>query len=157
EPDSRARYQLLLTLGYLKSSAAQTAREKLLFDNLEDKWFQVAALSAGSKDAPRLFEKAAALGGQKTEGRAMLFRYLTAEISARHKPAEIDAVLKKVATGHEGGWWKAASLEGLNMRRGRGRRQQQEPGQRMEVSDHQREMLLGIFETGEPDVRHAAL
>src|SRR4029077_15156662 len=69
ESDSRVRSQLLLTLGFVKSPAAQSIRERLLFENLDDKWFQVAALSASSDDAPRLFDKAVAMGGPETKGR----------------------------------------------------------------------------------------
>ena len=149
EPDSRVRYQLVLTLGYLHSQAAQALREKLLFANLEDKWFQVAALSAGSDDAPRLFAKAAASGGEKTNGRASLFRYLAAEIGARQRPAELEAMLQQVASGKAAGdWWRTATLEGWNM----GRRGKQGP-----VSPRAQQLLLAIFETSGPEVRHAAL
>jgi len=149
DPDSRVRYQLLLTLGDLHSAPAQALREKLLFANLEDKWFQVAALSAGSDDAPRLFTKAVAAGGAKTSGRSSLFRYLAAEISARQRPAELEAMLRQVASGGAAGdWWRTATLEGLNM----GRRGRQAP-----VSSRVQVLLLGIFESGGPDVRHAAL
>ena len=150
EPDSRARYQLLLTLGFLKAPAAQAVREKLLFANVEDKWFQIAALSAGSDEAPRLFDRAAGLGLQKTEGRATLFHYLAAEIGARQKPVEMERLLAKVASGgrDSGGWWRAASLDGLNT----GMR-----GKHDAVSAHMRETLLAVFENSEPEVRHAAL
>lgn len=150
ERDSRARYQLLLTLGFLKAPAAQAAREKLLFDNVEDKWFQIAALSASSEDAARLFDRAAGLGWPTSEGRAALYRYLAAEIGARQKPAEIEHLLAKVASGgnNGGGWWRAASLEGLNTGMG---------GKKGAISARMREELLGAFEHGDPEVRHAAL
>src|SRR5260370_997834 len=144
ETDSRVRYQLLLTLGFVKSPASQSLRERLLFDNLDDKWFQVAALSASSDDAPRLFDKAVAMGGPETKGRAMLYGYLAAVIGAREKPAEIEHLLQRLQSG----WWQAASLDGLNqgLRRKRGAE-----------SKHTQDLLLGIFEKGEPKARNAAL
>ena len=59
-------------------------------DNLEDKWFQVAALSASSDDAPRLFDKAVAMGGSETKGRAMLFGYLAERFPVRFITAFIN-------------------------------------------------------------------
>jgi len=142
--DSRVRYQLLLTLGFLKSPASQSIRERLLFDNLEDKWFQVAALSASSDDAPRLFDKAVAMAGPETKGRAMLYGYLAAEIGARQKPAEIEHLLQRLASGSS----PAASLDGLNQ--GLRRRSGGE-------SKRTQALLMGIFETAEPKARAAAL
>ena len=149
ESDSMVRYQLLLTLGFLKSPAAQSARERLLFENLEDKWFQIAALSAGSDDAPRLFDKAATLGGAETNGKSTLDRNLAAVIGARQRPAEIERLLQKLAsTTDPNAPWKAASLDGLNL----GIR-----GKHSAVSPRAREILLTLFETAAPDVRRAAL
>jgi putative membrane-bound dehydrogenase-like protein len=144
DADSRVRYQLLLTLGFVNSPASQSIRERLLFDNLEDKWFQIAALSASSDDAPRLFDKAVAMGGPETKGKAMLCGYLAAVIGARQKPAEIEHLLQRLASSS----WQAASLNGLNqgLRRRRGAE-----------SKRAQELLLGIFETGEPKSRAAAL
>ena len=150
ESDPRVRYQVLLTLGFSKAPAARQVREKLLFDNLEDKWFQVAALSASSDDAPALFDRAASLGGQKTEGRASLYRNLAAEIGARQKPSEMEGLLRKLSSARhdDGGWWKAASLEGLSM----GMR-----GKHEAAYPRVQEALLGLFGSGDAEVRHAAL
>ncbi len=149
EPDSMVRYQLLLTLGFLKSTAAQSARERLLFDNLEDKWFQVAALSAGSDDAPRLFEKAASLGGAETKGKSTLDRNLAAVIGACQRPAEIESLLRKVVSSADpAAWWKAATLEGLN---------QGIRAKHAAVSARAQGLLLTLFDTAVPEVRRAAL
>ena len=68
DPSPRVRYQLMLTLGNLKSPDAKAARDRMLFSNLEDKWLQIAALSADSNDAPRLFEKAVSMAGFRDHG-----------------------------------------------------------------------------------------
>ena len=144
EADSRVRYQLLLTLGFLKSPASQSVRERLLFDNLEDKWFQIAALSASSDEAPRLFDKAVGMGPNETKGKTMLFGYLAAVIGARQRPAEIEHLLQRLGSG----WWQAASLDGLNQ----GLR-----AKRGDVSKRTQQLLLGVFEKAEPKARAAAL
>ena len=49
DPDARVRFQLLCTLGSIHSEATDKARQQLLFRDIDDKWMQVAALSASSK------------------------------------------------------------------------------------------------------------
>lgn len=47
----KVRFQLLLTLGSVNSTEAPAIRNRLLFGDMENKWFQVAALSAFPLDA----------------------------------------------------------------------------------------------------------
>lgn len=54
DKDMKVRFQLLLTLGDISSSQAAETRNHLLFEDMENKWFQTAALSAGSLDANAL-------------------------------------------------------------------------------------------------------
>ena len=54
DPDPKVRFQLLLTLGFVNTPQAEEARNKLLFKDINDKWVQVAALSAGSESASLL-------------------------------------------------------------------------------------------------------
>lgn len=51
DKDIKVRFQLLLTLGSVHSAGASEARNRLLFGDMENKWFQVAALSAFPLDA----------------------------------------------------------------------------------------------------------
>jgi putative heme-binding domain-containing protein len=150
DPAARVRYQLMLTLGNSKSPAATAARDRMLFSNLEDKWLQIAALSADSNDAPRLFDQAVKSTSTETEGRKSLLQYVSAEIGARQKNAEIDRLLEKVSIGNqkEGAWWRTATLNGLN----RGLH-----AKHGSVSPQGKVLLLGIFEKSDPAVRRAAL
>jgi putative membrane-bound dehydrogenase-like protein len=150
DPAPRVRYQLMLTLGNLKSPGATAARDRMLFSNLEDKWLQIAALSADSNDAPRLFDQAVKGTGSESEGRKSLLQYVSAEIGARQKNAEIDRLLAKVAAGNqeEGAWWRTATLNGLN----RGLH-----AKHGSVSPRAKALLLGVFEKSDPAVRRAAL
>src|SRR5579872_2132114 len=150
DPSARVRYQLLLTLGNLKTPASQEARDRILFRDVDDKWLQIAALSADSADAPRLFDKAVAMGGSPSPGRLILYQNISATIAARQKPAEIEHLLKKVAAGKgEGsGSWRAASLEGLNQ----GLRHKHGA-----LSPRSQEFLLTLFAADDAAVRRAAL
>jgi putative membrane-bound dehydrogenase-like protein len=49
DSDARVRFQLLCTLGSIHSETTDKARQQLLFQNIDDYWMQVAALSASSK------------------------------------------------------------------------------------------------------------
>ncbi|MBX2921682.1 MAG: c-type cytochrome [Chitinophagaceae bacterium] len=54
DKDIKVRFQLLLTLGSVSSAQVSEARNHLLFGDMENKWFQVAALSAFLLDAHAL-------------------------------------------------------------------------------------------------------
>ncbi len=116
DPDPQVRFQLLLTLGGLESSAARAARERLLARNLEDRWFQVSALTASSEDGPRMFQRAVSrLTDSNAEGRREFFRQVSSVIGARRRRSEIQQVIQTVAkaSGSKSNWWRAATLDGL--------------------------------------------
>ncbi len=48
DPDARVRFQVLLALGELDSRDAEEARRQILLSDLDDKWVQIASLSAGA-------------------------------------------------------------------------------------------------------------
>ncbi len=148
DPSARVRYQLVLTLGDLKTPSSQDARDRVLFRDVEDKWLQIAALSADSADAPRLFDKALALTGTASPGRLTLFRNIAAIIAARQKPSEIEQVLTKVAASRGEDAVRAATLvgfqQGLRTRNG-------------SLTSRGRQSMLALFESKNPAVRRAAL
>ena len=115
DADARVRFQLLCTLGSLKSSQAAAARDQLLARDIEDKWFQISAVSASSEEAPRLYPKAVAPGTHETPGRRDFVKFVSAAIGTRRRPAEIHDVIQKVLQSEQANseWWGAASLEGL--------------------------------------------
>ncbi|HUS06876.1 MAG TPA: PVC-type heme-binding CxxCH protein, partial [Bryobacteraceae bacterium] len=149
DASARVRYQLMLTLGNIKTPAAQSARDRMLFGNIEDKWLQIAALSAASAEAPRLFEQAILSGGAESPGRTTLFRYVSAVIGARQQPAEMERLLASISGRNaEKAWWRTSSLDGLTqgIRTRRG-----------SVSAKGKMLLLSLFERGEARVQRAAL
>ena len=153
DPDPRVRFQLLCTLGYIDSSAAGAARDKLLAADIEDRWMQVAALSSSSGDAPRMFRMAVSeLASSPTEGRASFFRQVSSVIAARGG-GDIRQVLRTVAarSDADSAWWRAASLEGLS----EGSRGAESDANRFTAQ--QREQLLRLFESPAAPVRRASL
>tara|TARA_R110002167_G_scaffold68872_1_gene194483 strand:+ start:10509 stop:13544 length:3036 start_codon:yes stop_codon:yes gene_type:complete len=54
DPDAKVRFQLLLTLGFVNTPQSVEARTKLLFADIDDKWVQIAALSAGAETSSLL-------------------------------------------------------------------------------------------------------
>jgi putative membrane-bound dehydrogenase-like protein len=150
DADAMVRFQLLCTLGSLNSPAARVARDELLSRDAEDKWFQIAALSASSGEASRIYEKAVASGNSETPGRVSFVRQAASVVGARQKPAEVLSVIDKVAraTGSSAEWWRAASLEGLAL------------GARASgpaALGSSRQVLLQLFATPQASVRRAAL
>ena len=151
DPDAKVRFQLLCTLGSLNSPQARAARDELLSRDVEDKWFQIAALSSSSDEALRLYQKAAS-SQQETPGRVSFIRQAAALVGARHKAAEIQSVLEKVArsTQENAEWWRAASLEGLALgMRGR--------ATGAGAFGAGQPLLLKLFDSPQASIRRAAL
>lgn len=152
DPDAKVRFQLLCTLGSVKSPQAGAAREQLLSRNIEDKWFQIAALSASSDEAPRLYAKAVTTDAQATPARADFVRLSASAVGARQRPAEFQSVIEKVAHTEQPAaeWWRTASLEGLAL------------GLRAKTLQRgsfgaSQVLLLRIFSSPQAPVRRAAL
>jgi putative membrane-bound dehydrogenase-like protein len=152
DPDARVRFQLLCTLGSVKSQQAGAARQQLLTRDMEDKWFQIAALSASSDEAPRLYAEAVTAEARETPGRSDFVRLGASAVGARQKPAEVQSIIEKVARAEQPGaaWWRTASLEGLALGM-RGRAIQQSSFGASQV------LLLKIFNSPQAPVRRAAL
>ncbi|HKW97303.1 MAG TPA: PVC-type heme-binding CxxCH protein [Bryobacteraceae bacterium] len=151
DPDAKVRFQLLCTLGSLKSPEARAARDELLSRDIEDKWFQIAALSASSDEAPRLYQKAIEAEAHESPGRVSFIRQVCAVLGARRKPAEIQNVVARVARSEQADaqWWRTASLEGLALgMRGRAPSSNLQPTQ---------QSLLALFGSKQPPVRRASL
>jgi putative heme-binding domain-containing protein len=115
DSDPRVRFQLLATLGSVRTPESARARKRLLDRGMEDRWVQMAALSASSEDALPALEAAVASRPAKTEARAGYIRQLASVIGARGKSAEIAKVLQTAAAarGADSAWWRAAGLDGL--------------------------------------------
>jgi putative membrane-bound dehydrogenase-like protein len=166
DPDSRVRFQLLCTLGSIVSPASTAVQDRLLAQDREDPWMQIAALSASPERAPQLFKTAQSFASQETEAQAAFFRQVTAVIAARRKPEEVRQVLEtlvRTATP-QSAWWREASLQGLAQgfgggrggggRGGGGRAGRGESGSRENLGQ---DLLVKLFEGPDKNIRRAAL
>ncbi|WP_373494364.1 PVC-type heme-binding CxxCH protein [Aquiflexum sp.] len=115
DKDPKIRFQLLCTLGFLKSKAASLAREKLLFENIEDEWMQVAALSAPFEENKTLMQ--ATLKNYKKDNPAygkLVQRLSAMTASGLDKDAIMDLISKGTITNSEHeSHWQAPLLTGL--------------------------------------------
>jgi putative membrane-bound dehydrogenase-like protein len=112
DPDSRVRFQVLASLGSLATPEAAAVRKRMLDRDMEDRWFQIAALSASSAEALPALEAAIGSKWTKTTGRESYLEQLGSILGARGKAAELTKVLATTARGGDE-WWRAAVLEGL--------------------------------------------
>ena len=156
EPDARVRFVVLGALGSLTTPEAAAARRTLLFAHLDDVWMQRAALSAGSDQAPALFDAvlsdASGVLSAESASRAAFVRQLASIVAAREKAAEVTRVVHAVAAARapEASWWRAAALDGL-AQGARGRR-----SARAMLQDT-RATLLALHEDPAPGVRAGSL
>src|SRR5262245_55063341 len=161
DPDRRVQFQLLCTLGGIDSQASRAAQDRLLAQGIDDPWIQIAALSASSDRALRLFRTAAAFTDQQTDTRAAFFRQTSAVIGARRRSVEIRQVLATLLSSSKAGssWWRAASLDGLA--EGFGPAAQaariRASGGSHARADLGQDLLLKLFEDSDDDVRRASL
>ncbi|MFN7926038.1 MAG: PVC-type heme-binding CxxCH protein [Bryobacteraceae bacterium] len=145
DADARVRFQLLCTLGFLDTPASRAARDRILEHDLEDRWVQIAALSASPAEAGRLFSKAGQWTASESKGKEMLFRSIASVIGARKQPGEIQALLAR-ASQPGAAWWRVATLDGLaaGLKQPLGAAPVQQA-------------LLGIFASNETALRKSAL
>ena len=159
EPDPKVRYQLLCTLGGVRSEAARRASEKLLFSDPGSRWMQLAALSASSDDALRWFElvrsRAAGANDSPAAPMVQLARHAAAIVGARARPGEVRRVLAAVAANgrHDRAAWRAASLEGLAAGLDAKGRRATAPADR----DAYARQAAGLFASRAPEIRRGAL
>jgi putative membrane-bound dehydrogenase-like protein len=157
DPDPKVRYQLLLTLGFVETPAAARVRQELLFESIDNKWMQIAALSAPSSQSTDLLDTVI---GRYEPAYASLVRRLGAMAGAHHQPGRVrrlaeqataaDAPTSADAPGTEE--WQVPLLEGLA--RGLGRREEPLPPS---FEAHRRLALQAFFEHPVAAVRTASL
>ncbi|WOK09049.1 c-type cytochrome [Imperialibacter roseus] len=118
DSDARVRFQLLCTLGFVDTKEATEARNQLLRQDINDRWVQVAALSASyGKESELLSETISTLANSPSEGTAMFFSNCAAAMATSGNQKAISEMLKKVLSGTQDqsdAWWKSAVLRGID-------------------------------------------
>ena len=113
---AKVRFQLLCTLGFLNTPEADDARQELLFRDINDKWVQIAALSAGSSQSLPLLNAMINKFDSSVEAHASLVQLLGGIIGKSQEPTIIRQLLHKgiseSSNGHNG--WQSSLLEGIS-------------------------------------------
>ncbi|HUQ65230.1 MAG TPA: PVC-type heme-binding CxxCH protein [Flavitalea sp.] len=95
--DAKVRFQLLLTLGFVNTPQAAEARNNILFRDINDKWVQIAALSASSLNKSELLDRLTKQSGADQMKYASLTERLTTMIGASGSRNEIEQLIRKAS------------------------------------------------------------
>jgi len=112
DSDSKVRFQLLCTLGFVSSPEAAAVRQRLLFRDIDDEWVQIAALSADSSQTVTLLKDVLNRYDPRSPAYASLVKRLTAMVAAGKDLNQISTLVRQSVAG-QGGAREAAILEGL--------------------------------------------
>lgn len=115
DKDARVRFQLLCTLGSVKGTAAEAARQSILFQDINDKWVQIAALTAVSSKSGLLLDKVLSAYRADVPAYGSLIEKLTTMVGSAGDNATILALINKATINQAGdkNGWQASVLEGL--------------------------------------------
>ncbi len=116
ESNPRVRFQLLCTLGFLDSEESRLLRQKLLTQDIEDEWVQLASLTTHGEVDVSLFKALQpTLISSQSEGRKTFISRIAAIIaSAKHAQAlEELYTLTLTHTNDNSEWWKQALFDGM--------------------------------------------
>ena len=153
DPHPKVRFQLLNTLGAVDSDTARAVQQRLLFNDIEDEWTQIAALLTLPDDHAGLFDATVAqLADRETAGRAAYFERIATVIGFGDDMDAIRDLVDAVATNTTPGtsWWRTATLSGLagGMRR---------RGSTPPDFEAERKRLLNIFFDSDEAIQTALL
>lgn len=115
DPDPKVRFQLLCTLGYINTPTVDQVRQQLLFKDINDKWVQIAALSASSSQAADLLDAILTQFNSDNNAFESLVQRLSNIIGASQDANVIKKLLQKATTILPGdqSYWQAPIIEGL--------------------------------------------
>ena len=151
---AKVRYQLLCTLGNINDATAESARQKLLTKDIEDKWVQVAALTSSAGKEYALIEKTIpALSTQPSDGKKLFFQNCSAVIGLSQRADDIKKLMQLATKNNTttSAWWQSACLEGLA-------EAINEKGKPTFDVTNEKKLLLSKFNAATPaDVRKASL
>lgn len=114
EQDPQVKLQLSLTLGYVQNPEADKIRQQLLFDDIDDEWMQIAALSARSSEALSMLESVLEKYEEDKKAYASLVKRLSAIIGKSQPYSVIEPLIhKSIAKQAAEDQWASALLAGL--------------------------------------------
>ena len=115
DKDIKVRYQLLLTLGFVDTPSVSQARQDILFKDIKDEWFQIAALSATSVQHSALLDAVIDHSEGDVSAYASIIHRLSAMIGRSGHLKEIQRQVQRATKKdtEEVSEWQAAVLKGL--------------------------------------------
>lgn len=152
DPDAKVRFQLLCTLGSIDTQEAARARNKLLFMDLDDKWVQIAALSASSSQTAPLLKRVVENFRPDLPAYASIVERLTAMIGGSGDPHTIRKVIHQATLGDlpTARGWEAPALQGIAQ--GLDKRKVS-----FDLQKEQNLLIRTFFEHSSPALRSASL
>ena len=115
DPNAKVRYQLLLTLGFINTPQSAQARNEILFKDINDKWIQIAAISASSSETASLLKVVIDKYKHDLPAFASLVQRLTTMVGISGNPATIHQLIQSATAPdpQKKRLWQASMLEGL--------------------------------------------
>jgi len=149
DPDAKVRFQLLCTLGNVDSEVSEKTRNKLLFSDINDKWVQIAALTAPHSD--KLLDIVLNNFRDDVPAYGLLIQRLTNMAGSGGNPGYIHKLIVRATAGGSGKQhaWQAHVLNGLSQGL---RNRKPKP----ELTDES-QLVKTFFEHPSPEVRNASL
>lgn len=155
--DSKVRFQLLLTLGYLISDEAASVRNKLLFKDVNDKWVQIAALSAPSSQIAPLLKVVLNNYHSDVPAFTSLVQRLTRMVGISGTQEVVSQIIKQSTALPLGKdlSWQGPMLEGLA--KGLESRKSKSPQSFLSLDQEQNLLVSTFFDHPTSEVRMAAV
>ena len=157
DKDSKVRLQLLLSLGYDNSSESATVRNKLLFQDINDKWTQLAVLSAPSFQTESILKEVLKNYQASIPAYSLLVQRLATMIANGGDQNSIKKLIKSSVQNGSGGdnQWKGAMLEGISI--GMESQQSKSPESINAFKEDQNLLINTFFHHQSVEVRKGAL
>ena len=115
DKDPKVRLQLLLTLGYDDSRESAIVRNKLLFQDINDQWIQIAALTASSSQTESILSEVLKKYNPAIPAYSSLVQRLATMIANGADSNTIKKLIQQSVNNKSGKQydWQGAMLEGL--------------------------------------------
>ena len=102
DPQPKVRFQLLLTLGFINNNRASAAMQRLLFNDINDKWVQLAALTAAASQTASLLNEVLNRYDDKQPAFGSMLKRLSAMAAASGDDKQIrNLISRAVTSGNE--------------------------------------------------------
>jgi putative membrane-bound dehydrogenase-like protein len=151
DADARVRFQLLCTLGFINTPESNEARTELLFQDFQNEWVQVAALSARSLDIPSLLGTALRRFDPEVYAFRDFVKRVTAMIAGGQQSEKVHGLLQEALSSKQHHSVQSAILAGLS----EGLKYQKEKG--LVSLSQQKRLTTMFFNHPDESVRHSCL